>query len=674
MAIIVTGGFALGAVMLTWPLAGHLTTALLGDPTGDTGVYVWNIWIFRHEFLRHGHLPFSTDHLFAYTGPADFGLHNYTPIAGVLGLLFIPWLGVVGAFNMVTLAILAVSGLGVYLLGRQVGLQRTSAWAAGVLFIASPLMTARETAHLSLITTAALPLFLWALLRAIDRPRLRRGALAGVMVAAATYSDAYFGIYCVLMGVFVLGWSFLRLETRAATAGGADVIRGIDAAGAMVAALLAWRLISGATVLFLGPIRVSMVTLYTPMLVLLVLGGLRVWLRRRPSLRVHDPDHRCRALVGPGLLAVATCLVLLSPLLAGLAVRYADGRLPSAITDWPYWRSSPRGVDLLAYVVPNSSHPWFGHWTQRWLLPEAPDAFPEYVAGFSLLAVAVVTVAAWRRILPGMWVAFTSLFVLLSLGPFIHVGGINTFFAGPWAFLRYVPIVDMARSPARFAIVATMGLSLLAAFALEAWLRTGHRRGTMFASVAVFLMAFELVPAPRRLYSAAVPDVYRLIATANDAGDPGSLLELPAGLRDGTSSMGDFNASSQYFQTSHRRPLIGGYLSRVSDWRKAESLGTPMLRVLYALSERPGLLPDDVVESARQSRDEFLARSCMKFVIVDKERAASDLRAVASDVLDLVSVHEDDRYELLTPRRLPTCESRSARRALRSRRIVPAGQ
>ena len=54
-------------------------------------------------------------------------------------------------------------------------------------------------------------------------------------------------------------------------------------------------------------------------------------------------------------MAIGTCLVLLSPLLTGVATRYLQGRLPGTVT---YWRSSPRGVDLFAYLVPNPNHPW----------------------------------------------------------------------------------------------------------------------------------------------------------------------------------------------------------------------------------------------------------------------------------------------------------------------------
>ena len=642
-------GYAVAAVMLTWPLARHLTTTLLGDPTGDTGVYVWNLWIFQHELLSHGRLPFSTDHIFAETGGADFGLHNYTPLAGLIGAPFVQWLGAVGAFNVVVLTSLTTSAFALFLLGRQVGLRPVSAWAAGLLFIAAPLLTARETAHLSLITNAALPLFLWALLRTLNQPRLRDGVLIGGVVAMATYSDAYYAVYCVIMGLFLLAWRFLRIEfTRSVTA--SRSIRWIDAFCLLVATAVVAQVGSGVTTIVIGSVRVGMATLYTPVLLLVALVGLRTWLRWRPSPRFHDPEARLRALWGPGLLAITVCLALLSPLLVGLANRYAQGDLPDTGT---YWRSSPRGVDLLAYVVPNSSHAWLGQWTKRWLLPDVPDAFPEFVAGFSLVALACIAVAAWRQQLPRMWMAFTAVFVLLSLGPFIHVGGVNTFVIGPWALLRYVPVIGMARSPSRFAIVAAMGLSLLFAFAMDAWRATGRKRWTLSAGVVAFLIALEVVPAPRTLYSAGVPEVYSLLTAPDEEADQGRLLELPAGIRDGVSSLGDFNASTQFFQTRHARRLIGGYLSRVSGRRKRESLEVPILAALYTLSKRPGPLADDVREAALASREAFVARSCITHVMVDTRRASNDLRAFAVEALGLVSIYKDDRSELLMPEHAP---------------------
>lgn len=267
-------GLAVFAVVLTWPLALNLKTALPGDPAGDTGVYVWNLWIFRHELVTHGHWPFATDHIFAFTGGSDFGLHNYTPLADMLALPLIPWVGVVGAFNLVLMTVLALSGWGVYVLGRQVGLRRLPACAAGALFMATPLISARETAHLSLVTNAALPLFLWALLRTLDRPSVRGGVLVGVIVAAATLSDAYYGIYCVIMGLFVLAWRFLRLDASTARAEASNRRRWLDAA--IVAILLsAWLpVLLGLDSLAIGGLRLRGLDAPYALAVLLVVAVL----------------------------------------------------------------------------------------------------------------------------------------------------------------------------------------------------------------------------------------------------------------------------------------------------------------------------------------------------------------------------------------------------------------
>ena len=645
-----TAGYGLLACILTWPLPRHLQTHLLGDPSGDTGVYVWNLWIFRHELLRHGHLPFSTDHIFAYTGGADFALHNYTPIAGILGLPLIGQLGIVGAFNVVLLGFLVLSGLGLFGLARRLGLGTVAAWCAGALFMASPVLTAKETAHFSLVMAAPLPLFLWALLRTLDTGRTRDALLVGALAAVASCSDAYYGIYCAIMGGFLIAWRFARVEWRGSTMASRRLARVVDLAIVAIGAVVAWRLLHGAGAIRVGPVTVPLQTLYTPMLFLVLVLVLRAWLTWRPVIVLNDPGGRLKALWRLALVAVGVCLALLLPVLVGIAVRFATNRLPGTEI---FWRSSPRGLDALAYFVPNPYQVWFGGHTRGWFLPDRPDALPEFVGAFSIVAFLVIAVGAWRRSLPRLWVVFTGFFVWLSLGPFIHVGGVNTYVIGPWALLRYVPVIGMARSPSRFAVVAVMGMSLLFAFALKELSRRRMRMRWAIVSLLAAALAIELFPAPRPLYSAEVPDVYRLVAATGE--EPGRLLELPTGIRDGTSSLGDFSAATQFFQTRHRRPLIGGYLSRLSRWRKSENQRTPMLRALFALSEGRELSPQSI-EEARSSRDAFLRRSCIEFVVVDKRRASNALRAFAFDVLGLTLLHEDATHQLFTPVNPPPCD------------------
>jgi len=651
----VFASFVLLAAATTWPLPVRFTTHVLGDPTGDTGVYLWNLWIFRHELIRHGHLPFSTDHVFSFTGGADFALHNYTPVAGLLGTPLIGTLGLVATFNSLMIAFIAAAGCGVFVLARRLGLSRAAAWMGGAVFMASPLLTARETAHLSLVMAAPLPFFVWALLRTLETMRARDAALVGVLCAIASYCDAYFGVYCVLMGAVIVGWRFTRVVTNRSRQRARPVVHLLDGLIAVLFLLIAWRLSSGRTVLVLAGIKIGLETLYTPMLAVSVLTGLRVAIEWWPTVHLDDPARRLRRLVHLGSAAVAVCLVMLSPVLIGIALRFLDDRLPGTEI---FWRSSPRGVDLLAYAVPNPGHPWFGGMTSHWLLPDKPDAFPEFIGSFSLVALIVLGAAAWRRALPALWTGFTAFFVLLSLGPFLYVGGVNTYIPGPWAFLRYVPVIGMARSPSRFAIVAALGLSVLFAFAVHDWIHDQAAwlsRRWLGLSIMTAALALELVAVPRPLYSAAVPDVYRLVATTDD--ESGRLLELPTGIRDGTSSIGDFNASTQYFQTIHRRRLIGGYLSRVSKWRRSENLRAPVLRALFTLGEGHDISPE-LKRQAVASRDAFLSRSCVRYVIVNKRRATASLREFGIEALRLQLIHEDDDYELLAPIDPPPCAAR----------------
>jgi hypothetical protein len=619
-------------------------------------VYIWNLWIFAHELIAHRRLPFSTDHLFAATGPPDFSLHNYAPLAGALGAPLVDAIGIVAAFNVLMLTAIATNGIATFALARRLGLSGAASWWAGALFMASPVLTAKEAAHFSLVIAAALPLFLLALLRALDRQRFRDAALVGAVAAAATYSDAYYGIYCALMGVVVVAFRFLRVDRPATPAPWPRALALANAGLAIVTVAMAVRAFTGPGRVAIGPLTLSLRTWYTPLLLLVVAAALRVWLVTRPRIRVDDPEGRLRRALPLGVLSVAICLLLLVPLLAGIALRYVNGELPDTRL---YWRTSPAGIDALAYFVPNPTHAWFGERTRLWFIPPDPDAYPELVGSFSLAVTCLVAVGAWRRELPRMWVVFTAFFMALSLGPFIQVAGVNTYVIGPWALLRYVPVIGMARSPARFAVVAALGLALLAAFAIEHVRRhPGRRRWT---AALLTLAAFELVPAPRLLHSAEIPQIYRRVAAVSAQDDTGRLLELPTGIRDGTSSLGDFSARSSYFQTGHRRPLVGGYLSRLSEWRKAESVKLPMFRALMVLSEG-GVLSEGEASSARRAGDEFLRRSCTRFVMIDKRRASGNLQAFAIQNLRLTLVEQDAVYALYTPAAPPACEATRARR------------
>ena len=200
----VLAGYVATALVFSWPLALHLSTDLTGPPDGDTGVYVWNQWVFQHEILVHRRLPFFTDSIFSMTQEANLSLHNYTAFQNLLALPLSGLLGVVATFNVVFLFMSVLTAYATFLLARHVTGRSAESWLAGLLFAWSPLLVTRGMGHFSLVAAAPLAIFLLVLMKADGHERFRDAAALGAVVAWAATTDAYYGVYCLLIGAAFL--------------------------------------------------------------------------------------------------------------------------------------------------------------------------------------------------------------------------------------------------------------------------------------------------------------------------------------------------------------------------------------------------------------------------------------------------------------------------------------
>ena len=646
--VLVIVSFALVALAFAWPLPLHMGTHLTGDPGGDTGVYVWNQWVFHHELTRARN-PLSTDTILSLTPRVDLSQHNYTAFLDLLALPLIPRLGVITSFNIVLLAMGLINALAAYGLARRaMGAGRWEAWLAGLAFAWSPVLIARSTGHFSLMAAAPLPIFIWTLINAERSRSFRDAALVGICMAWASFCDAYFGVYCLLIAALYVGTTIVRV-TRTAAPARLPWAWLIDVLLVSITGLILGMLVGVKGVFTVMGVHVSVRQLYTPMLVLTVLVAVRLAISLRPRIELMarlQPHALKLVLVG-----VLACAGPLSPVLFGLGQRVAEGRM---VTPKTFWRSSPPGVDLLSLVSPNPSHPIVRMVTGDWQAA-APAEFVEYVASISLVALATVAFAVWRsgfRPRAGWWWV-TGGFAALSLGPFVHLAGYNTHIPGPWSLLRYVPMIGLARTPSRFAIVTALGLAMLMAGALVALgARWPHRR-RLILSVATILLFVELWPAPRTLYSAVISPVYDTIAA-----DPRPIrvLTLPFGVRDGVSSSGNFRARSQFNQTRHGKTLIGGYLSRISQKRIARMRAEfPTLAVLMKLSD-PQVLDAHDVGVLRDGGAGFVRQANLAYVVLDQRFIAVPDAAPVIEGFGLQELQRDGHlilYVTSLPQELP---------------------
>jgi hypothetical protein len=186
--------------------------------------------------------------------------------------------------------------------------------------------------------------------------------------------------------------------------------------------------------------------------------------------------------------------------------------------------------------------------------------------GFPLLLLAPLGLVARPRgwaVVAGL--VTVTLFVI-SLGPELKVGGVNTGWPLPYRMLMELPPLNMGRTPANCALLVVLGVAGLAGRGLQ-WLRgrvsaTGGRAWGAALCGLLLVWAWLEVRSP----GSASP-IYRRPA-ALDALVPGAVVNVPLSVFDGF---------AVFMQTFHGRPILTGWVSR----RSPEQLAH--VRLLQAL-------------------------------------------------------------------------------------------
>jgi hypothetical protein len=624
--------YAVIAVLYSWPLPTRFDTAFLGSPAADLGAYVWNLWVFRHEIVVRHSSPFFTSAILALTPPrAPLSLQNYTAFADVLALPLIPRLGIVVTFNLLSLFAVVLSAYAMFLYARGRTGDPWGAWIGGAAFGFSSFMMIRQTAHFSLVLAAPLPIFGLLMHRMSRRPSYRLAIASGGVVAWAFFCDPYYAVYCLLFLLYMVGYSaftldFLPSEYRSNWPG-TIVDLGLFTVGGLIVAIA----LSGGRTFVLRGITVSATRLYTPMLVFSALLILRWAVTTRPRVSVLPMNWATARFTIVGMAAI---LVGLAPMLSAFTSPLGS---PLAANPVPMWRSSSPGVDVLAYLIPNPLHPWASASWLAWL-SERPNGAVENVASLPWVALLTIVCAWWmtRHRPHSGWMAFTAFFAVLSLGPFVKIGGIDTYLPTPWALLRYAPVIGAARMPTRLAVLTSLGISMLLAMAVQRLRQRSTRPHVVFAVVGALLL-FELWPAPRLLADARVSPVFQTIA---DDPRPVRVLNLPFGLHDGLGGKGGQHSISQYQQTVHGKPLAGGYLSRLPPGAIKRYQRMPLMSVLLELSEGQPVDPERLDEAVARARDRRKELN-IGWIVVDSSRATPELLALCNRAFDMQRIATD---------------------------------
>jgi hypothetical protein len=558
-------------LVATWPLARGLGRDVAWD-LGDSVLVMWALaWdaeqmlgILRGEFSRVA--TFFDANIF-HPAPLTLAYSEHF-IAQAVQIL--PIYAVTNnpilCYNLLFLSTFILSGLGTYLLVRELTGRPWAAFVAGLLFAFAPYRIP-QSPHLHVLSAQWMPLALYGLRRYIDSvdvgtPRWRPLGGAGLALVVQNLSCGYYLLYFSPVAAAYVAWELVR--------------RGLWRH------VRVWASLAAAAALVLG--------LTAPFLI--------PYLRLNEQLRFE----RSRSEVIRYSADVYSFVTAGSDQLWGKVLRTfpkpeADlfpGAVPLllALAGLVWWRQDRPPV---ATPSPASSR-------HRWLPPLlAALALLHVVAALVALANRRITIDLWlfdvqisnitqmllrAAILAALWLAlspaarlraraalderafFAAAFVMaawLSLGPVVQVLGRPAELAAPYAFLfEYVPGFEGVRVPARFGMVIVLMLAVLGGYGAAALLRWRHAPILLAMLCLVFMAETVVLPftvngvTPPRGYNAPEPRLYRperAPAVYHEIArlPPGTVLaELPLGEP-------DFDIRAMFYSIVHWRPLLNGY-------------------------------------------------------------------------------------------------------------------
>jgi len=284
-------------------------------------------------------------------------------------------------------------------------------------------------------------------------------------------------------------------------------------------------------------------------------------------------------------------------------------------------------TDLLAYVLPSHAHPLWGE-----AMTPFYDVMPENFSYTPFIGFVTLLLALWG-LAQGwphtrFWLLAALLFFMLALGPELQVNGrLYPAVPMPYSLVENNPLIRLLRNPDRFNVLLGMPVAVLAAFGVADLLRRLRWRPVLVVGALSLLILFEYSEYPFPSQDTAVSPFYT--ALASEPGDFG-IVELPIQPRGA-------DKQHMFYQTGHRKPIVGGHISRIPREAYAFISQNALLNSLVTTEQVDPAIGD----VSRQLND--MAEAGFRYLVIDNLEIPPAYKESVQAWLTIEPIYEDER-------------------------------
>ncbi|MDE1824577.1 MAG: hypothetical protein KGH74_04755 [Candidatus Micrarchaeota archaeon] len=505
--LIAFGLYLLIALVMFWQVTLNATSRIV-NATADGYQSLFNLWWVPYSIFTLHQSPYFTNLLYYPIG-ANFITQTMTPIAGILAWPL--WqLSSALAYNALFFSSFALSGIFMFMLSEHFIKNRHAAFLAGLIYAFSPIHIAHSYAHLDWTLVEWIPLYILLLFKTVEEKRIVYPVLAGLSFVLVGFMGD------LQQGILVLFFTITTLMIMLAIKHYREMLLNLQ------------------TLLRLAVVPVSILAIGSPFFIFILPNA------------------------GSQLSAAQQGTSQLTSMLWSNDI--ASFFLPGYYNGIFHGISASYLNKIYSLTIAGTSS-----------LPDIAER-TSYI-GYSVLALIILGIyydyKQHRLRNSVLWIATLALYALLSLGPYLQFYSNATTIPSIYALYSHVPILNIIREPGRFDFIATVALAVLAAIGFS-HISKNRSKGDSLKYMAIFaimiLIEYNGMPlsssfANSLTMTTAIPKAYGEMAQV-----PGnfSVLVLPILHNQNSSTPELYPGIATYYETALKKPIIGGYATRVN--------------------------------------------------------------------------------------------------------------